>query len=145
MTRSAATLTGFGAVLLWALLALLTAATDPVPPLQLNAVCFAIGGGMGLVWTLARGRAAVLRTVPLAAYAFGTLGLFGYHALYFAALRLAAPFDAEAEAGLIAYLWPLLIVVLSGLLPGERNCRDRTHERLGGLRRRSRDRRLVVT
>ena len=40
----------------------------------------------------------------------------GYHALYFAALRMAP----AAEAGLIAYLWPLLIVLLSGLLPGER-------------------------
>jgi len=49
-------------------------------------------------------------------YLFGTLGLFGYHFLYFSALRLAP----AAEAGLISYLWPLLIVVLSGLMPGER-------------------------
>jgi len=41
---------------------------------------------------------------------------FGFHALYFLALRLAPP----AEASLICYLWPLLIVLLSGLLPGER-------------------------
>jgi drug/metabolite transporter (DMT)-like permease len=44
------------------------------------------------------------------------VGLFGYHALYFTALRNAPP----VEAGLIAYLWPLLIVVFSALLPGER-------------------------
>ena len=43
------------------------------------------------------------------------MGLFGYHLLYFSALRMAP----VAEAGLIAYLWPLLIVLLSGLLPGE--------------------------
>ncbi|MEM6760799.1 MAG: EamA family transporter, partial [Pseudomonadota bacterium] len=41
---------------------------------------------------------------------------FGYHALYFTALRLAP----AAEASLIAYLWPLLIVLFSGLLPGEK-------------------------
>jgi drug/metabolite transporter (DMT)-like permease len=46
----------------------------------------------------------------------GVGGLFGYHALYFAALRLAPP----AEASLIAFLWPLLIVLMSALLPGER-------------------------
>ena len=46
----------------------------------------------------------------------GVGGLFGYHALYFAALRRAPP----AEASLIAYLWPLLIVLFSALLPGER-------------------------
>ena len=44
------------------------------------------------------------------------VGLFGYHFFYYTALRLAPP----VEAGLIAYLWPLLIVVLSALLPGER-------------------------
>ena len=56
-----------------------------------------------------------LRKIRWTVYAFGTLGIFGYHALYFSALRL----PPAAEAGLIAYLWPLLIVLFSGLLPGE--------------------------
>ena len=116
MTRRAATITGFVAVLLWALLALFTAGSDPVPPFLLNALAFSIGGTVGLVWTLARGRFGVLWRIPLRIYAFGTLGLFGYHALYFSALRIAPP----AEAGLIAYLWPLFIVLFSGFLPGER-------------------------
>ncbi|MBI1417373.1 MAG: EamA family transporter [Limimaricola sp.] len=116
MTRSAATATGFAAVLLWALLAVLTVASAPVPPLQLNAICFAIGGGVGVIWVLLTGGLAQLARVPLPVYAFGIAGLFGYHALYFAALRMAPP----AQAGLIAYLWPLLIVLFSGLLPGER-------------------------
>lgn len=116
MTKGWATLTGFGAVLLWALLALLTVRTAPVPPLQLNAVSFAIGGAIGLVWVAVTGGMGALRTVPLRVYVFGTAGLFGYHLLYFSALRRAP----AAEAGLIAYLWPLLIVLVSGLLPGER-------------------------
>ena len=120
MSRGAATATGFAAVLLWALLALLAAASAPVPPLLLNTVCFAIGGGIGALWVLATGQFGALAAVPLRVYAFGTAGLFGYHLLYFSALRLAAPHGAEAQAGLIAYLWPLLIVLLSGLLPGER-------------------------
>jgi len=115
MTRNTATLIGFSAVVLWALLALLTVASAPVPPLLLNALCFGIGGVVGLVWLLFSGGLAQLRGVPLSVYAFGSAGLFGYHFLYFSAFRLAPP----AEAGLIAYLWPLLIVVLSGLLPGE--------------------------
>jgi drug/metabolite transporter (DMT)-like permease len=49
-------------------------------------------------------------------WALGLGGLFGYHALYFAALRMAPP----AESGLINYLWPLLIVLFSSFLPGER-------------------------
>ena len=50
------------------------------------------------------------------AWIVGVGGLFGYHALYFLALRFAPP----AEAGLLNYLWPLLIVLFSSLLPGER-------------------------
>lgn len=115
MTRARATAVGFGAVLLWALLALLTVASAPTPPLLLNTLCFAIGGTCGLIWAHFSGGLGVLRQVPPRVYVLGTIGLFGYHALYFSALRLAP----AAEAGLIAYLWPLLIVVFSGLLPGE--------------------------
>ena len=116
MTRTKATAVGFIAVLLWALLALLTVGSAPTPPLLLNAICFSIGGTLGLIWTLRSGGLAQLRAVSWKVYAFGSLGLFGYHALYFSALRLAP----AAEAGLIAYLWPLMIVLFSGLLPGER-------------------------
>lgn len=116
MSRTTATSIGFVAVLLWALLAVLTVGTAPVPPFQLNAMCFAIGGVLGLVWTLSTGGLAELRKPPLIVYLFGTAGLFGYHFLYFSALRIAP----AAEASLIAYLWPLLIVIFSGLLPGER-------------------------
>jgi drug/metabolite transporter (DMT)-like permease len=105
---------GFTAVLMWSLLALFTIGSEPVQPLQLNAICFAIGGLIGLVWT-ARTGFRVLRGVSWKVYAFGTLGLFGYHFLYFTAFRLSP----TAETGLIAYLWPLFIVLLSGLLPGE--------------------------
>ncbi|MBU2943648.1 EamA family transporter [Shimia thalassica] len=115
MTRTRATAIGFVAVLLWALLALFTVGTAPTPPLLLNAICFTIGGTIGLIWTMRNGGFSVLRAVSWKVYVFGTLGLFGYHALYFSALRLAP----AAEAGLIAYLWPLLIVLFSGLLPGE--------------------------
>jgi drug/metabolite transporter (DMT)-like permease len=116
MTKNTATAIGFTAVLMWALLALLTVGTNPVPPLQLNAMCFGIGGTVGLVWVAVTKSWGDLKTVSLSVYSFGTLGLFGFHYLYFSALRAAPP----AEAGLIAYLWPLLIVLFSGLLPGER-------------------------
>lgn len=115
MSRNRATMIGFSAVLMWSFLALFTIGSAPVPPFLLNALCFAIGGGIGLIWTARRGF-CVLRGVSWRVYAFGSLALFGYHALYFTAFRLAP----SAETGLIAYLWPLFIVLLSGLLPGER-------------------------
>ena len=98
MTRNKATLIGFSAVLLWSLLALLTIGSAPVPPLLLNALCFGIGGTLGLIWTIASGRLSVLKTVSWKVYAFGTLGLSGYHFMYFSALRLG-PY---ATTGLIA-------------------------------------------
>jgi len=116
LSRARATAIGFSAILMWALLALFTVGSAPVPPFQLNAMCFALGGAMGLWWTARNGGLGQLARVRWTVYAFGTAGLFGYHALYFSALRLAP----AAEAGLIAYLWPLLIVLFSGLLPGER-------------------------
>jgi len=116
MTRRKASFIGFTAVLLWSLLALFTVGSAPVPPLQLNAMCFAIGGAIGVIWLIATGSLHQLRAVAWPVYVAGTAGLFGYHLLYFSALRLAPP----AQAGLIAYLWPLLIVLFSGLLPGER-------------------------
>lgn len=115
VTQGKATAIGFSAILMWALLALFTIGSAPVPPFLLNALCFGIGGLIGLVWTARRGL-AVLRGVSWRVYAFGTLGLFGYHFLYFTAFRIAP----AAETGLIAYLWPLFIVLFSGLLPGEK-------------------------
>ena len=115
MTRNRATLIGFTAILMWSLLAVLTIGTAPVPPLQLNAICFALGGSIGLVWTGFGRGFSVLKGVSWKVYTSGAIGLFGYHFLYFTAFRLA-PY---AQTGLIAYLWPLFIVLLSGLLPGE--------------------------
>ncbi|MCZ7660242.1 MAG: EamA family transporter [Xanthobacteraceae bacterium] len=121
-----ATLVGFTAILMWSLLALLTAASGTVPPFQLAALTFAIGGGIGaLSWLGRRGAVAALRQ-PFEVWALGVGGLFGYHALYFLALRLAPP----AEAALVNYLWPLLIVLFSALLPGERL---RAHHVVGTL------------
>jgi len=113
--RRTATLIGFVAVLLWSALALLTAASGAIPPFELAALTFLIGGVLGLGYATARGRLGALLQ-PWPVWLVGVGGLFGYHALYFAALRLAPP----AEASLVAYLWPLLIVLMSAALPGER-------------------------
>ena len=53
---------------------------------------------------------------PWPVWVVGTIGLCVYHRLYFYAIQNAPP----VEASLIAYLWPLLIVVFAALLPGER-------------------------
>lgn len=112
-----ATLAGVCAVVLWSSLALLTAWTDGLPPFQVLATGFGIAGLLGLLrgaWRGAAGWRAM--RAPWPAFALTAAGLFGYHALYFYALKRAP----AVEANLINYLWPLLIVLLSGLLPGAR-------------------------
>ena len=112
---NSATLAGCGALILWAFLAMLARMASGVPPLQLTAVGFAAGGLLAFVVVAAQGRLALLRQGPLA-WIHGVGGLFGYHALYFAALALAP----AVEANLLNYLWPLLIVLLSAPILGLR-------------------------
>src|SRR3712207_5967904 len=116
MTTRTATWTGFTAILLWSLLALFTAASGAMPPFQLAAMTFLVAGLVGVGSWAMRPHGVRALAQPPVVWLLGVGGLFGYHALYFAALKLASP----AEAGLIAYLWPLLIVLLSATLPGGR-------------------------
>lgn len=115
MTTSRATWAGFSAVLLWSSLAVLTGATGAVPPFQLLAMGFGVAGLAGCALLLRPGGPglAALRQPP-GAGALGIAALFGYHALYFIALKNAP----AVEANLINYLWPLLIVVFAALLGG---------------------------
>jgi len=116
MTPRAATLIGLTAILMWSLLSVLTVATGKIPAFQLAAMTFGIGAAVAFASFLFRPSAFAALKQPLVAWVVGVGGLFGYHALYFLALRFAPP----AEAGLLNYLWPLLIVLFSSLLPGER-------------------------
>lgn len=111
-----ATLIGFSAVVMWALLALFTDASGRVPPFQLAAMAFAIGAALGFVARAAGLSPAQRLPIPPLAWVVGIGGLFGYHFFYFTALRNAP----AVEASLIAYLWPLLIVLGSAVMPGER-------------------------
>src|SRR6188768_690413 len=116
MTPRTATLIGLTAILMWSLLSVLTVATGKIPAFQLAAMTFAIGAAVAFASFLFRPSAFASLKQPPVAWVVGVGGLFGYHALYFLALRFAPP----AEAGLLNYLWPLLIVLFSSLLPGER-------------------------
>ena len=108
---------GLAAIALWGALATLSVVAGAVPPFQMVAMTFAIGAAGGILRARRRGLAwADLLRWPAKVWALGVIGLFGYHALYFAALQLAPP----AEANLVNYLWPLLIVLLSAPLAGER-------------------------
>src|SRR5258708_21549153 len=115
--RRRAMAAGFCAIALWGALAALSVTAGPIPPFQMVAMTFAVGASIGIVRALARGVGwAGLLGWPPRVWLLGVGGLFGYPALYFAALQLAPP----ARANLVHYLWPLLIVLLSAPLAGEK-------------------------
>jgi len=116
-TRTRATLIGSIALLLWATLALLTTISGKIPPFEMVAITFAVAALAALAkWLVMREPVLPKLRQPGAAWALGVYGLFGYHFLYFIALKQAP----ALEANLVNYLWPLLIVLFSALLPGER-------------------------
>lgn len=115
--RRRAMAAGLIAIGLWGMLAALSVLAGPIPPFQMVAMTFTVGATIGIVRALMRGVGwAGLVGWPGKVWLLGVGGLFGYHALYFAALQLAPP----AEANLVNYLWPLLIVLLSAPLAGEK-------------------------
>ena len=115
--RRRATLVGAGAVFLWGSLAVLTTLTGEIQPFQIVATAFFVAFILALVKWVARGESV---TAPFRqsarAWTIGVGGLFGYHFLIFLALKTSPP----VQANLINYLWPLLIVLCSALLPGQR-------------------------
>ncbi|MDP3178202.1 MAG: DMT family transporter, partial [Spirochaetaceae bacterium] len=92
------------AVAVWSSLAFLGSRVNALPPFLSVGIALVVGGAVGLV------RAKEWRVAPTT-FAIGVGGIFGYHALLFAAFKLAP----VVEANLLNYLWPLLIVVLSPL------------------------------
>ncbi len=112
-----ATWIGSVSVFLWGTLALLTKLSGgKIPEFQLMAMTFGIAFLlMSVRWLFAGHSGIRYLHQPLLAWCIGVGGLFGYHFAYFKAMTLAP----AIEVSLLAYLWPLLIVLFSALLPGE--------------------------
>ena len=107
-----ATAIGFLAIGLWSALAVLTKFAGAIPPFELLSLSFSVAFIASALLILRKGWGGLRRLKqPLAAWVYSFIGIFAYHALYFFALS-AAP---AAQASLINYLWPLLIVLFSTL------------------------------
>lgn len=108
---------GLIAITLWSTLALFTISTGAIPPFQLTFMTFSIAFAIGFIaWGVRGADRIMFSRLPKRVWLIGIYGLFGYHFFYFLALK-SAP---ALEANLINYLWPLLIVLLSAVLPNER-------------------------
>ena len=100
------------AMALWASLAALGVSLSHVPPFLLTGLALLVGSVIAL--PLSRFDWRQWR-IPPSTLVLGVYGLFGYHFLFFIALRHAPP----VQANLVNYLWPLGIVVMAPLfLPG---------------------------
>lgn len=111
-----ATLIGSLSIWLWGALALLTRLTEGrIPPFQMLAMTFGLAFLLMCLKWWRQGHLGLkhLRQPPLA-WVLGVGGYFGYHFCYFEAMAQAPAVDVS----LLAYLWPLLIVIFSALLPG---------------------------
>ncbi|WP_067981968.1 aromatic amino acid exporter YddG [Neptuniibacter pectenicola] len=113
-----ATFVGSISIVLWGTLALFTRLTDgAIPAFQMMAMTFIIAFLlMSLKW-LYQGHLGLryLRQTPVAWFV-GVGGYFGYHLCYFVAMSNAP----AVEVSLLAYLWPLLIVIFAAFLPNEK-------------------------
>jgi len=116
-TARSATAVGVIAIFLWSCLALLTTLTEGIPPFELLTLSFGVAFAASLI-TLGRHGMSGFSSwrQPWAVWATGFVGIFVYHALYFFALKVAP----AAEASLINYLWPLMLVLLSAFAAGEK-------------------------
>ncbi|NVK20009.1 MAG: EamA family transporter [Methylocystaceae bacterium] len=111
------TLIGAVALFMWSTLGILTVWSGDIPPFQLVAVSFFVAFLCALIKWLVKKESPFKHIYqPPKAWLLGVSGLFGYHFLYFLALK-SAP---AVETNLINYLWPLLIVFFSAFLPGEK-------------------------
>lgn len=117
MTQKKATAIGFSAILLWGTLALFTRLTDGlIPPFQLMTMSFGIAFLLMLSRFIFQGHIGLRHLKqPKRVWLLGIGGYFGYHFCFFSAMQLAP----AVEVSLLAYLWPLLIVLFASLLPGE--------------------------
>ncbi|MFZ6687616.1 DMT family transporter [Undibacterium sp. SXout11W] len=109
-------LLALSAIALWSILAALGLTLSHVPPFLLTGIALIIGS---LIAAPLSGFRLSAWKVPPLTMLLGVYGLFGFHLLFFIALRTAP----AVEANLINYLWPLGIVVLAPLILPETRLR----------------------
>lgn len=94
----------------------MTVFAGDVPSFLLMSMTFLIGAIPGIILWIKHPEHLKDLKQPIAVWAVGIGGLYGFHFLFFTALRTAPPI----EAALINYLWPLFIVLGSALMPSEK-------------------------
>jgi drug/metabolite transporter (DMT)-like permease len=115
--RTGASLIGALGVVLWASETTLVTYTTAIPPLQTVAIAFLFAASMSpLVWLTTRTHPLAAFRQPIRVWLLMVGSLVGYHACIYYATQKAPP----AAAALLQGTTPLMIVLGSAFLPGER-------------------------
>ncbi len=116
-SRLVASLVGAVGVVLWATETTLVTFTTAIPPLQTVATAFLFAAAMSpFVWLVTRSHPLVAFRQPPRVWLLTVVSLVGYHAcIYYATQKALA-----AAAALLQGTTPLMIVLGSAFLPGER-------------------------
>lgn len=105
-----------GAIILWASWPSLASIAQPAPPFLLLSVAALSGflGSASAAW--ARGNVVGWISIPWPTALIVLAGLLGNNAFYLAAIARIGP----AEANIVHYLWPVLMVGLAAVVLGKR-------------------------
>lgn len=105
-----------GAVLLWATWPTLATWAQPAPPFLIFALGSAVGFAVSLASASARGQARVFLQTPPRTFLLVTGGLLLNNVLYLMAMPRIGP----AEANVVSYLWPILLVLIASRMDRSR-------------------------
>ncbi|TDK39680.1 DMT family transporter [Rhizobium deserti] len=115
--RLFASLIGAAGVVLWATETMLVTLTTSIPPLQTVALAFLFAASMSpAVWLFTGAHPLEAFRQPLRVWVLTVVSLVGYHSCIYYATQQAPP----AAAALLQSTTPLMIVLGSAFLPGER-------------------------
>lgn len=106
----------FGAVLLWATWPTLANLASPAPPFLVFGLAAAVGFTTSLTRATMRGETRPFFATRPATLALVAIGLLTNNILYL----LAMPRVGPAEGNVVAYLWPIMLVVIMARLRRER-------------------------
>ncbi len=109
-----ATLIGYCGLFFWTIGAVLVAHIENIPTFQALSIALGVSFSATAVYLTLTKRWFLLKQ-PLPLWLVGITGVFGNDVLYIAAFKHAP----AVQADLICYLWPILVIIFSGLLPKE--------------------------
>lgn len=106
---------GYTALMFWVLAAPFTAQIKTLPLFETVAITFGVSFVLSAIkFTLCQHWSRLKQ--PFIVCLIGFIGIYGNQILYVASFKYAP----AAHADLINYLWPILIIIFTGLLPEER-------------------------